>query len=82
MFDRLLHEKAIESGCVPLIQTIRENNGQLQHLSKTFDYLIDARGVSAGEVTAIAIRAYWMLKLIGCGSDRSSNSLHMGLDYD
>ena len=61
MFDRLLHEKAIESGCVPLIQTIRENNGQLQHLSKTFDYLIDARGVSVGGVTAIAIRAYWML---------------------
>lgn len=60
VFDQLLHEKAIESGCVPLIQTIRENNGQLQHLSETFDYLIDARGVSAGEVSAIAIRAYWM----------------------
>lgn len=60
VFDQLLHEKAIESGCVPLVQTVRENNGQLQQLAQTFDYLIDARGVSVGAVNAIAIRAYWM----------------------
>ncbi len=59
VFDQLLYEKAIDAGCVPLTQTISKKNGHLQTLSKEFDYLIDARGVSAGEVTAIAIRSYW-----------------------
>lgn len=59
VFDQLLYEKAIDAGCVSLTQTISKKDEHLQTLSKEFDYLIDARGVSAGEVTAIAIRAYW-----------------------
>jgi|GEM_PF-777364 len=59
VFDQLLYEKAIDVGCVPLTQTISKKDGHLQTLSREFDYLIDARGVSAGEVTAIAIRSYW-----------------------
>lgn len=59
VFDQLLYEKAIDAGCVPLTQTISKKDEHLQTLSKEFDYLIDARGVSAGEVNAIAIRSYW-----------------------
>jgi menaquinone-9 beta-reductase len=59
VFDQLLHEKAIGAGCIPLVQTVGKNAGQLRRLSEMFDHLIDARGVFAGAVNAIAIRAYW-----------------------
>ncbi|AGY56651.1 NAD(P)/FAD-dependent oxidoreductase [Gloeobacter kilaueensis] len=61
-FDQFLYDKALSAGCLPLVQLVHKHTPQLQHLSETFDYLIDARGVYAGQVTAIAIRAYWTLR--------------------
>ena len=62
VFDQLLYERAIDAGCRFLTQTVHKNDWQRQGLLDAFDTIIDARGVSAGEVTAIAIRAYWMVK--------------------
>ena len=62
VFDQLLYEKAINAGCRFLTQIVHKNDWQRQGLLDAFDTIIDARGVSAGEVTAIAIRAYWMVK--------------------
>lgn len=62
IFDQLLYEKAIESGCRFLKQTVRGHDWQHQQWFDAFDTIIDARGVSAGTVNAIAIRAYWLLK--------------------
>ncbi|HEY9908904.1 MAG TPA: NAD(P)/FAD-dependent oxidoreductase [Thermosynechococcaceae cyanobacterium] len=59
VFDQLLYERAMSVGCVPLTQLISIRNNGLQNLAREFDYLIDARGVSAGEANAIAIRSYW-----------------------
>jgi len=62
IFDQLLYEKSMNAGCYFLKQTIPKNNWQKQGLEDAFDTIIDARGVYAGEVNAIAIRAYWLLK--------------------
>ncbi|MCU0552962.1 MAG: NAD(P)/FAD-dependent oxidoreductase [Leptolyngbya sp. Prado105] len=61
VFDYLLYTKAIDAGCQVLTQTVNKQDWQDQGLPDAFDMIIDARGVSAGEVTAIAIRAYWMV---------------------
>jgi flavin-dependent dehydrogenase len=62
VFDQLLYERAIDAGCRFLTQTVHKNDWRRQGLLDAFDTIIDARGVSAGEVTAIAIRAYWVVK--------------------
>ncbi|HEY9643428.1 MAG TPA: hypothetical protein V6C57_23265 [Coleofasciculaceae cyanobacterium] len=62
LFDQLLYKKAMDVGCQFRTQTVPKNDWQQQGLEDAFDTIIDARGVSAGEVTAIAIRAYWVLK--------------------
>ncbi len=62
LFDQLLYKKAMDAGCQFCTQTVHKNNWQQQGLEDAFDTIIDARGVSAGEVTAIAMRAYWVLK--------------------
>lgn len=62
VFDQLLYEQALKAGCVPLTQTISKSTGDLQSLATAFDYLIEARGVSVGDVNAIAIRSYWLCK--------------------
>lgn len=62
LFDQLLYEKAIDAGCQFRRQTLNKNDWRQQGLEDAFDTIIDARGVSAGEVTAIAIREYWVLK--------------------
>lgn len=61
VFDQLLYEKAIDSGCHSLTQTLQNKDWHRLGLYEAFDHIIDARGVSAGEVNAIAIRAYWTL---------------------
>jgi flavin-dependent dehydrogenase len=60
-FDNLLYERAINAGCIALTQSIT-NIDRHPELYSDFDYIIDARGVSAGDVDAIAIRAYWSIK--------------------
>ncbi|MEP0921843.1 NAD(P)/FAD-dependent oxidoreductase [Leptolyngbya sp. ST-U4] len=62
VFDQLLYEKAIDAGCRFLVQTVHKNNWHHHGLTDAFDTIIDARGVSAGEVNAIAIRAYWTVQ--------------------
>ncbi|GAP99798.1 FAD-dependent oxidoreductase [Leptolyngbya sp. NIES-2104] len=62
VFDQLLYEKAIGAGCSFITQSVRRNDWHHQGLYDAFDTIVDARGVSAGEVNAIAIRAYWVLK--------------------
>jgi len=62
VFDQLLYERAVDSGCSPLTLTIHKNDWHRQGLYDDFDYIIDARGVYAGNINAIAIRAYWVLK--------------------
>lgn len=62
VFDQFLYERAIDAGCNFLTQTVNKNDWHHQGLDDTFDIIIDARGVYAGEVNAIAIRAYWTLK--------------------
>jgi flavin-dependent dehydrogenase len=62
LFDQLLYEKAMKAGCQFRTQTLNKKDWQQQGLDDAFDTIIDARGVSAGEVTAIASRAYWVLK--------------------
>ncbi len=62
LFDQILYEKAMNAGCQFRTQTVHKNDWQQQGLEEAFDTIIDARGVSAGEVTAIAMRAYWVLK--------------------
>lgn len=62
IFDNLLYERAINAGCMPCTQSI-SNIEQHPELYSEFDYIIDARGVSAGEPNAIAIRAYWTIKI-------------------
>ncbi|MEB3308943.1 MAG: FAD-dependent oxidoreductase [Snowella sp.] len=62
VFDHLLYTQAIDAGCRFVTQTIYKNDWHRQGMYDAFDTIIDARGVSAGEVTAIAIRAYWTLK--------------------
>ncbi|MBD2196833.1 MULTISPECIES: FAD-dependent oxidoreductase [Calothrix] len=61
-FDQLLFAKAIDAGCSFLTQTVNKNDWHRQGLYDAFDTIIDARGVYAGEVNAIAIRAYWLVK--------------------
>jgi flavin-dependent dehydrogenase len=63
VFDNLLYQKAINAGCVARTQRITDIERYHQELHSDFDYIIDARGVYAGEVDAIAIRAYWSIKL-------------------
>lgn len=59
IFDQLLYTRAIDSGCIPLTLALHKNDWHRQGLYENFDYIIDARGVYAGEVKAIALRAYW-----------------------
>lgn len=61
VFDNLLYERAIAAGCIPRTQSIShiERHPELDH----DDYILDARGVTAGEPNAIAIRAYWTIRL-------------------
>lgn len=61
VFDQLLYERAIDSGCVPLTLAIHRNDWHCHGLYDDFDHIIDARGVSGGQVNAIAVRAYWSL---------------------
>jgi len=61
VFDNLLYGQAISAGCTALRQTITKLDCH-QELYKEFEYIIDARGVSAGDANAIAIRAYWNIK--------------------
>ncbi len=62
VFDQLLYEKAIDAGCRFITETVRKNDWHHQGLSDAFDTIIDARGVYSGEVNAIGIRAYWVVK--------------------
>lgn len=50
------------AGCHFLSWTFHKHDWHRQGLDDVFDTIIDARGVYAGEVNAIAIRAYWILK--------------------
>lgn len=52
----------MDAGCHFLTRTVHKSDWHRQDLADTFDTIIDARGVYAGEVNAIAIRAYWILK--------------------
>jgi flavin-dependent dehydrogenase len=61
IFDNLLYERAIAAGCISRTQSI-SNIEQHPDLLNEFDYIIDARGVSAGEPNVIAIRAYWTIR--------------------
>ncbi len=61
VFDQLLYKRAIDAGCNSLTQAVNKNDWHYQGLYDAFDTIIDARGVYAGEVNAIAIRAYWTL---------------------
>ncbi|MBD1925495.1 FAD-dependent oxidoreductase [Trichocoleus sp. FACHB-90] len=63
VFDNLLYERAINAGCVPSTQRISNIDRHHQELYNDFDFIIDARGVYAGDANAIAIRAYWSVKL-------------------
>ncbi|MBE8971114.1 FAD-dependent monooxygenase [Nostocales cyanobacterium LEGE 12452] len=63
VFDNLLYEKAINAGCVQRTQRVGDIERYHQELYHDFDYIIDARGVYAGEANAIAIRAYWNIKV-------------------
>ncbi|MBD1935287.1 MULTISPECIES: FAD-dependent oxidoreductase [Cyanophyceae] len=62
VFDNLLYERAINAGCVPSTQRISNIDRHHQELHNDFDFIIDARGVYAGDANAIAIRAYWIVK--------------------
>lgn len=62
-FDYLLYQQAVNAGCVPRTQAITDIDRYHQDLYNDFDHIIDARGVYAGEADAIAIRAYWTVKL-------------------
>lgn len=62
VFDNLLYERAINAGCVQSTQRISNIDRHHQELYNDFDFIIDARGVYAGEANAIAIRAYWIVK--------------------
>jgi flavin-dependent dehydrogenase len=63
VFDNLLYERAINAGCIGHTQSITNLDCHHSELHNDFDYIIDARGVSGGDVNAIAIRAYWSVKL-------------------
>ncbi len=63
VFDNMLYERAINAGCVGRTQSVTNIDRHHQELYNDFDYIIDARGVYAGEANAIAIRAYWSVKL-------------------
>jgi len=61
VFDNLLYEQAINAGCVALRQSITKLECH-RELHEEFDYIIDARGVCAGDANAIAVRSYWNIK--------------------
>lgn len=63
VFDHLLYEKALNAGCVALTQRIGNIERYHPELYNNFDQIVDARGVYAGDANAIAIRAYWSVKL-------------------
>ena len=63
VFDNLLYERAINAGCVALTQRIGKIDRYHSELYNDFEHIVDARGVYAGEANAIAIRAYWSVKL-------------------
>ncbi|MBD2102424.1 NAD(P)/FAD-dependent oxidoreductase [Leptolyngbya sp. FACHB-261] len=61
--DNLLYQHAVEAGCIPQTQTITDLARSHPDLYHDYDHIIDARGVYAGEANAIAIRAYWSVKV-------------------
>ncbi|HEY9846268.1 MAG TPA: FAD-dependent oxidoreductase [Candidatus Caenarcaniphilales bacterium] len=74
VFDNLLYERAINAGCIAQTQTITNIDRYHQELEKEFDYIIDARGVYAGEANAVAIRAYWSIRLEDFAEPDRSNA--------
>ncbi len=58
VFDDMLWRHAVAAGCRPLRRSVRDI-GADPALSGQFDYIVDARGASAGTANAIALRAYW-----------------------
>lgn len=62
VLDNLLYDRAINAGAVPLKQRVMQNDGTLQQVFSDFDYIIDARGVYAGEANVIASRNYWTVR--------------------
>lgn len=57
VFDNLLYERAINAGCVARTQSVTNIDCHHQELYNDFDYIIDARGVYAGEANAIALQS-------------------------
>jgi len=55
IFDALLWRQAIDAGCRPIRQNVRDPAA----LNATYDVVIDARGAAAGAPNAVALRAYW-----------------------
>jgi flavin-dependent dehydrogenase len=79
VLDNLLYEQAVEAGCMPVTRRITEHDGSFQGLQADFDYVIDARGVYAGEANAIATRNYWTIRTEDLPS-QYRNKIHIYFD--
>ena len=73
IFDNMIYQRAIDAGCIPHQQSVSNISKFSSNFKNEFDYIIDARGVLAGECNAIAIREYWNLPLKYFPSNFHSN---------
>lgn len=63
ILDNLIYNRATESGCIPQQKAVGDINQFSVEHREEFDYIVDARGIFAGDCNAIAIREYWTIPL-------------------
>ncbi|WP_293064333.1 MULTISPECIES: NAD(P)/FAD-dependent oxidoreductase [unclassified Moorena] len=63
IFDNIIYEKAIEAGCIHHQQSVNNISQFRSNFNHEFDYIVDARGIFAGECNVIGIREYWTLPI-------------------
>lgn len=61
VFDDILYRRAVGAGCRFVRRHVRDLRPGHREFLEGFDYVIDARGVYAGEPNCVALRAYWTL---------------------
>ncbi|WP_088243687.1 FAD-dependent oxidoreductase [Calothrix rhizosoleniae] len=79
VLDHLIYERAIEAGCIPHKQSVNNISQFSSDFKQEFDYIVDARGIFAGECNLIAIREYWSLPL-ECLPSKYHSSLQVYFD--
>lgn len=84
ILDDLVRRRALDAGCEPQRQTVREP----RNLVPGFDVVVDARGAYAGRANAVALRSYWTLPRrtvdsadIACVQIRADGTVNRGYGW-